>query len=277
MNSVTSSSGENEKETNIITHSGRVIPATETLKNPESPKISEVPLKEAKKVVKYIRTSEYDIVEQLRKQQAHISLFDLINSSDKHRDVLQKFLAEFHVPAQIEVNCLDVFMSSLLARDSIIFFYEDLPESGKEHNMALFVTVKCREMMIPRVLIDGGSGVNIVPVTVLKQLHIDEFEYRASNLIVRAFDAAKHKVLGEILLAISVGPATFETTFHVLEAAGSFNMLLGRSRIHATVVVPSTVHQRVKFIVRDKLITVQGECDVPVCNEINFPYIPEPV
>ncbi|KAI4380108.1 hypothetical protein MLD38_006332 [Melastoma candidum] len=97
-NSVTSISGENEKETNIITRSGRVIPATETLKSTEAPKIGEVLLEEAKNV-KYIRTSECDIVEQLRKQQAQISLFDLINSSDKHRDVLQQFLAEVHVPA----------------------------------------------------------------------------------------------------------------------------------------------------------------------------------
>ncbi|KAI4370382.1 hypothetical protein MLD38_018740 [Melastoma candidum] len=272
----TSPSRESEKETNIITRSGRVIPATEALKNPEAPKISEVPIEEAKKVVKYIRTSEYDIVEQLRKQQAQISLFDLINSSDKHRDVLQKFLTEVHVPAQIEVNCLDVFMSSLLAPDSIIFSDGDLPEPGKVHNMALFITVKCRDMMVPRVLIDGGSGVNIVPVTVLKQLHVDESEYRASNLIVRAFDGAKRKVLGEILLAISVGPATFETNFHVLDAAGSFNMLLGRPWIHAAGAVPSTVHQRVKFVVGDKLITVQGECNVPICNEIDLPYVPEP-
>ncbi|KAI4340834.1 hypothetical protein MLD38_025635 [Melastoma candidum] len=144
-NSVTSPSGENERETNIITRSGRIIPATKTLKNPEAPKISKVPLEEAKKVVKYIRTN-------------------------KHRDVLKKFLTEVHVPAQIEVNYLDVFMSSLLARYSIIFSDEDLPEPGKGHNMALFITIKCRDMMIPRVLIDNGSGVNIVPVTLLKQL-----------------------------------------------------------------------------------------------------------
>ncbi|KAI4325632.1 hypothetical protein MLD38_031014 [Melastoma candidum] len=137
-------------------------------------------------------------------------------------------------------------MSSLLAQDSIIFSDEDLPEPGKGHNMALSITIKCRDMMIPRVLIDGGSRVNIVPVTVMKQLHIDESEYRASNLIVRAFDGVKRKVLGEILLAIIVGPATFETTFHVLEAAGSFNMLVGRPWIHAVGAVPSTVHRRVK-------------------------------
>ncbi|KAI4342119.1 hypothetical protein MLD38_026776 [Melastoma candidum] len=255
----------------MITRSGRVIPATEVPKSSEVPKISEVPLEDAKKVVKFIRTSEYDIVEQLRKQPAQISLFDLINSSDKHREVLQKFLAEVHVPAQIEVNCLDVFMSSLLARDSIIFSDEDLPEFGKEHNMALFVTIKCREMMIPRVLIDGGSGVNIIPVTVLKQLHIDESQYQASSLVVRAFDGARRKVLGEILLDIYVGPAKFETTFHVLEAVGSFNMLLGRPWIHVAGAVPSTVHQRVKFVVGDKLITVQGESDVPICNEIDLP------
>ena len=68
-------------------------------------------------------------------------------------------------------------------------------------------------------------------------------------MVVRAFDGTKREVLGNIKLPIQVGPCTFDSEFIV-------NCLLGRPWIHMAGAMPSTLHQKVKFIVEESLITV---------------------
>lgn len=70
-----------------------------------------------------------------------------------------------------------------------------------------------------------------------------------------------------------MGPHTFLVTFQVMNINPSYNCLLGRSWIHAAEVVTSTLHQRLKFIVDDKLIIVEGEEDMFIINLSSFRFI----
>lgn len=96
-----------------------------------------------------------------------------MNSSDKHKNTLEKSLGEMHVPAEIELNILDNFMSRMLAQDAITFLEEDFPEMGRDHNNAHFINIKCRGKRITKVLIDGGTKVNIIPLIVAVELGIN--------------------------------------------------------------------------------------------------------
>lgn len=265
---------QDEKEVDIVSRSGRIYPSAEKEQSEAATKSKqEISDEEAKKFVKVVKASEYDIIEQLRKLPSQISLLELINSSDKHRDVLQKFLAEVHVPNAIDVNTLEVLMSNILAKDMITYSDEDLTELGRNHNLALFITVKCRGMMVPRVLLDGGSGINILPMVVFRELKIEESYIRNSRLTVRAFDGVQRKVIGETDVEVEIGPVKFDITFQVLDFPSSFNMLLGRPWIHSAAAVPSSLHQKVKFAIGGKLITVKGEQDLQVCNAVDIPYV----
>ena len=53
----------------------------------------------------------------------------------------------------------------------------------------------------------------------------------------------------------------------------AYSCLLGRPWIHTARVVPSTLHQKLKFIIDDKLIIVSGEKDLLVCGPTPTPYI----
>ncbi|XP_031378296.1 uncharacterized protein LOC116193693 [Punica granatum] len=53
----------------------------------------------------------------------------------------------------------------------------------------------------------------------------------------------------------------------------SEGLLLGRPWIHAAGAVPSSLHQRIKFIAEDRLITVKGEEDYAIYKETAVPYI----
>lgn len=52
-------------------------------------------------------------------------------------------------------------------------------------------------------------------------------------------------------------------------------MLLRRPWIHHCA-VPSTVHHNVKCVSGGKIITVKNECQVPLCSELDVPFIGEP-
>ncbi|RDY10313.1 hypothetical protein CR513_05181, partial [Mucuna pruriens] len=67
------------------------------------------------------------------------------------------------------------------------------------------------------------------------------------------------KVMGEITLPIRTGPTTFDITFQVMDIRPAYNFLLGRPWIHVGGVVPSSLHQKVKFTADGQLISVMGE------------------
>ncbi|PKI47702.1 hypothetical protein CRG98_031906, partial [Punica granatum] len=62
-------------------------------------------------------------------------------------------------------------------------------------------------------------------------------------------------------------------TFQVLDIPNAFSLLLGRPWIHSARAIPSSLHQKVKFIVEEKIITVKGEEDYAIYKETAVPYI----
>ena len=53
----------------------------------------------------------------------------------------------------------------------------------------------------------------------------------------------------------------------------SYNCLLGRPQIHMAGVVPSTLHQKVKFVIEESLITVVIEEDMIASTTVIAPYL----
>ena len=64
--------------------------------------------------------------------------------------------------------------------------------------------------------------------------------------------------MGTLIMELFIGPTTFHTLFQVLRIPTSFNLLLGRPWIHRVEVIPSSLHQKVKFIHDRKVIMVQS-------------------
>lgn len=113
-------------------------------------------------------------------------------------------------------------------------------------------------------LVDNGSSLNVVSRTTLAKLPYDESYIRPSAMVVRAFDGSHRKVIGEISLPIHIGHVTFEVVFQVMDIVPTYSCLLGRPWIHYARVVPSTLHQKVKFVVDEKLVIIFAEKDLLV-------------
>ncbi|XP_070017813.1 uncharacterized protein [Nicotiana sylvestris] len=149
------------------------------------------------------------------------------------------------------------------AVNQVSFSKNDLPPEGAAHNKALQLTVKCEDYYVKRVMLDGDSGVDICPLSTLQRMEIGTGRIRPNNVCVRAFDGIKRDTLEEIDLILTIGPVEFEVTFQVLDIDTSYNFLLGRPWIHGAGVVPSTLHQMVKFEYEDREIMYEEGSPCP--------------
>ncbi|KAG5620795.1 hypothetical protein H5410_006013 [Solanum commersonii] len=139
-------------------------------------------------------------------------------------------------------------------------------DSKEESSMVL-------ESIQKALIIVNGASSNFRDSRKLVLFKINTDRIRTNNVCVHAFDGAKWDTLGEVYLAVTIGPVEFEITFQVINMDTSYNLLLGRLWIHLARAVPSTLHQVVKFE-HDKLeIIVHGEDDLPITRDPSIPCI----
>lgn len=101
---------------------------------------------------------------------------------------------------------------------------------------------------------------------------------RSSGIIVKAFDGSIKTVIGEVNLPMTIGPHTFQITFQVMDIEAVYSCLLGRPWIHEAGAVTSTLHQKLKLVKNEKLVTVCGEKILVVSHLSSFSYLgPEEV
>ncbi|XP_070002528.1 uncharacterized protein [Nicotiana sylvestris] len=157
------------------------------------------------------------------------------------------------------------------AINQIFFSKDDLPLEGATHNKALHLTVKCEGYYVKRVMLDGGSGVDICPLSTLQHMGIGTERIRPNNVCVHAFDGIKRDTIGKIDLILTIGPVDFKVTFQVLDMDTSYNFLLGRPWIHATGAAPSNLHQMVKFEHEYQEIVVHGKDEQSIYQDPSVP------
>ncbi|XP_017639979.1 uncharacterized protein LOC108481346 [Gossypium arboreum] len=228
---------------------------------------------EAHEFLKFIKHSEYNVVEQLSKQPVRISVLSLLLNLEPHRNTLLKVLNQDYVASNISVEKLDKWVNNLNANNFISFSDEEIMPNGKGSVKALHITTRYKGYIIPNVLIDNGSALNVMPLATLSRIPIDISYLRPCHSIVRAFDGTRRKVMGKIEIPLEVGPYIYDIEFQVMDITPSYNCLLGRSWIHSVGAVLSSLHQKVKFIMDSLLVTVVGEEDIIASISADEPYL----
>ena len=126
---------------------------------------------------------------------------------------------------------------------------------------------------LQRVLGHHVQALNAMPKMTLDKFPFDALYMRPSPLVVRAFDGSRHDVRGEIDLPIQIGPHTCQIIFQVMDINPAYSCLLGRPWIHYVRVVPSTLHQKLKFMVRGQLVIVSGKENILVSCPSSMPFV----
>ena len=204
------------------------------------------------------------MIDQLNRIPAKISLLSLILNSKPHRKMLFKVLNEAHFIHDISEEKFEGIVGNITTSNHLTFTDDEIHVEGARHNKALHISMKCKDHILAKVLVDNGSSLNVMPRTTLTKLPYDESYIRPSALVVRAFDGSHRKVIGEISLPIHIGHVTFEVVFQVMDIVPAYSCLLGRPWIHCTRALPFTFQQHVKFVVDEKLVIIFYEEDLLV-------------
>ncbi|KAK9011582.1 hypothetical protein V6N11_044429 [Hibiscus sabdariffa] len=256
---------------------GNVNEANKTDKNFDDEPVPEYhePIKEseAEEFLKILKHSEFNVVEQLNKLPARISMLSVLLSSEPHRNTLLKLLNQTFVPKEVSVDMVDRLVGNITMDNFISFSDEEIPAGTRGSHKALHITTRCKGHILPGVLIDNGSALNVLPLATLRKLPIDSTHMKAYQNAVRAFDGTQRDVVGKITIPLLIGPTKYEVDFVVMDIKPAYSCLLGRPWIHAAGAVPSTLHQKLKFVINGKLVTVRAEEDIVATIATDTPYV----
>ncbi|XP_070008594.1 uncharacterized protein [Nicotiana sylvestris] len=211
-----------------------------------------------------VQAKEFSVVEQLNKTPAQISILDLLQSSEAHKNALMKILSETYVPSNITGGEMANMVGQVLESHKITFHEDELPPEGLGHNKALHITAQCEDHFITRILVDGGSSLNICLLITLRTFGKRLHEVKDGAISVKAFDGYQRSTIGEISLCLQMGPTWFDVEFQVIDVPASYNLLLGRPWIHAAGAVASTLHQAIKFEWNHQEVIIHGDGRNPI-------------
>ena len=103
-------------------------------------------------------------------------MLSLLQNYELHRNALLKALDKAYVAQNISMEGIDQLVGNITASAFIAFSDEEIPPEGKKSTKALHITIKCKNYILPRALLDNGSSLNIIPMSTLSRLPID-FSY----------------------------------------------------------------------------------------------------
>src|SRR5204862_5508906 len=96
--------------------------------------------------------------------------------------------------------------------------------------------------------VDPGSALSIMPRRVMEHLSIPAHRLSATDTNIFGFNANSTRPMEKIKLRCQIGDLKTEVTVYVIDADTSYNLLLGRPWIHRNHIVPSTLHQVMKYV-----------------------------
>ncbi|XP_070047132.1 uncharacterized protein [Nicotiana tomentosiformis] len=224
-------------------------------------------------ILRKVQVRDYSVVDHLNKTPAQISILSLLQNSEIHRNALMKVPSEAYIPTNITSGEMANMVGQVLESHKITFHEDELPPEGLSHNRAQYITVRFEDKFTARVLVDGGSSLNICPLTTLKRLGKGLYEIRAGSINVKAFYGSQRAIIGEIKLSLQMGPTWFDVEFQVLDISATYNILMGQPWIHVAGVVASILHQAVKFEWNHQEVIIHGDESNPIYTNQTVPLI----
>ncbi len=65
--------------------------------------------------------------------------------------------------------------------------------------------------------------------------------------------------LGKIVLPVLAGLINLQTEFIVVKASSPYNAIMGRDWLHRMREIPSTLHQKLRFLTKDGIMVLNGD------------------
>ncbi|XP_050277855.1 uncharacterized protein LOC126719329 [Quercus robur] len=147
-------------------------------------------------------------------------------------------------------------------RLTISFGEHDLEGTVQPHDDALVVMARIGGFLVKRVMIDQGSGADVIYPDLFEWLGLKTQDLAKYDTPLVSFDGRVVIPEGQISLPVDMEGKEVIVTFIVVRSFSPYTAILGRPWIHAMKAVPSTLHVKVKFPTEYGVAKVRGNQQV---------------
>jgi len=127
---------------------------------------------------------------------------------------------------------------------------------------------------VNKMLVDGAATVNLMPYSTFRKLGKKAEDLCPTDMRLIDFSGNISVTKGVVHVELTVGSKNLPTTFLVVDAKGTYSILLGRDWIHANCCIPSTMHQSFIKWIEDNMEVVPADSSVSIsyarANEWSF-------
>lgn len=117
------------------------------------------------------------------------------------------------VDRDIDEHAFQSMLGNLAQGTRIAFTKQDIPSDRLLHNDPLHLETYIHKRRIIRVLVDGGAGLNICTLKLVKELGYSELHVDSSKRInIKAYDDEERPLKGIVTLPVQIEPLTTEVT-----------------------------------------------------------------
>src|SRR3954464_5824629 len=116
------------------------------------------------------------------------------------------------------------------------------------HARPLYFTGYNGSTEITHIQVDPVSALSIMPRRVMEHLSIPTHRLSATDTNIFGFNANSTRPMGKIKLRCQIRDLKSEVIVYVIDADTSYNLLLGRPWIHKNHIIPSPLHQVMKYV-----------------------------
>lgn len=117
---------------------------------------------------------QYNLVDQLQKTHAQISILELLKLSPTHKEILERALIDTTVSKDLDIDQFQTMVGHLTTPHCLSFTEEDNMSLQHPHNAPLQIEIPIHKMHVKRVLIDYGAGLNICSLSLVCALGYSE-------------------------------------------------------------------------------------------------------
>lgn len=145
--------------------------------------------------------------------------------------------------------------------EPIVFTDEDLEIVDLPHVDPLVIKLSIGNAIVSRVLVDGGSNMDIMFWSALQRMGINKWLISPVSTQIHVFDGAKVTPVGTITLPIYTTYIVLMVKFFIIDTLKTVNAIMGREWIHLIKGIVSTLHQVLRCQSPNRLYTINIKGD----------------
>ena len=168
------------------------------------------------------------------------------------------------VEGHLDVQPLDKKMK--FVQEPIAFNDDDLEGTIQPHDDALVVTARISGFLVKRVMVDQGSGADVMYLVLFRGLGLRKEDLMKHTSTLVGYDG---KVVipegqislpvGQISIPVIMGGKEVAVTFTIVSSFSPYTTIPGRPWIHSMGAVLSTLHVKIKFPTEQGVAVIKGD------------------